>query len=442
MIDTVHFKVHNLKKHAKITAQLSTSDKKGETHAQIDQSILESFDGDKIRAILYHDRDGILPLRRRSSLFIPSSHYSISYDIDFQRDFIAFNVSVPKYTYSTNVLQYIPYYDQSAKPCYQMLRAFFEGFFKNYFVSTPDFSDVEICRVDLCYNQFFLNKQEALKYLDAQKELCVKYARSSSNKYRNYDTSLFYSTKRYSFKIYHKGTEFNKNDKKELANNNPKGFVIPELAHQADRILRYEMTFHRSGLDYVFKQDIVKNDDLAKNYNFIFTRMFNQNTRVATKHHEDFLSKTGSFFLNSIWENTNSKIMDYTENLNKLPFDLMLFECLFNRFWQKVKDYQLSVPLSVFDIKTKIDQANSTVDLKNTMRKKPKQKNSSGLLISSLLSQFVDIDTLKAYLPSSTFYDLKADLKKLGINMYNKNIGVPPPPLTYQEYKVYFGKYH
>jgi len=68
-----------------------------------------------------------------------------------------------------------------------------------------------------------------LKYLEQQKKLKDKYSRSSTNGAGDYDTSLTYKTKRYSFKIYHKGTEFRQNDKRKLADNNPTGIDIDDL---------------------------------------------------------------------------------------------------------------------------------------------------------------------------------------------------------------------
>ena len=201
MIDTIHFRIHDLEKNKVILNQLNTVNNEGFTDVQVSTETFETKKPSHVRAILYHDRDNLMPITRRSSLTIPSSHYTISYAINYHQDFIDFNLAVPKYYYATNVLQYINYFDQEEVATYSYLHKFFTDFFKRTLMSIPDDMDIEIRRLDMCYNQFFIDKNQALSYLDKQKEINIKYARSSKNSFRSYDTSLMYITKRYSFKI-------------------------------------------------------------------------------------------------------------------------------------------------------------------------------------------------------------------------------------------------
>ena len=59
-----------------------------------------------------------------------------------------------------------------------------------------------------------------------------------------------------------------------------------------------------------------------------------------------------------------------------------------------------------------------------------------------MLSQYMDVEKLKTYMEKRSFYRMKADLTKLGINMYNNNHTIPAPPIDYAEYRYIFGKYN
>lgn len=461
MLDTIHFRIHNLHKNATIKNQLATTDKKGSTSAEVSRSTLEILEGDKVRIHLFHDRDNILPFVRRSSFNIPSSHYTVSYTLNEVRDFIDFNVSIPKFEWGTNILQYIPYYDQSPTAMYNLISVFFKKFF-GYLNSTPDMEDLQICRLDLCYNQFFVDKQQALTYLKCQKELCVKYARSSKNNYRTYETSLFYHTRRYSFKIYHKGTEFEANDRKELLKRNAdnlhvltlsedqrhklershyKKASINKLQYEADRILRYEMTFRTSYMDYIIKHHIFKEADSKSIYTSVFKRMTQYDNSVARKVIDKFQNTSLSFYMKTDWDTPSKDLNIYVDNL-KGTFNFQIFDIMYQRFWKKVKDYQLNIPMTPYDVMAKINTVNSVTEIKNNMLPKRLQKSTKDvnrLLILAMLSQYMDVENLKRYLPKSSFFRMKGELNKIGINMYNNNHTIPAPPIDYLEYKYIFG---
>src|SRR5205085_12548093 len=130
---------------------------------------------------------------------------------------------------------------------YDLLISFLRKFFHwEFMMCTVQFTDVEINRIDVCFNQVFKSKDDALLYLEYQKRLKKKYARDENGVMRGYETSLMYVTSRYSAKIYHKGTEYEKHDKKEhLKYNKEKAtqyFKTEKLQAIADRVLRYELT--------------------------------------------------------------------------------------------------------------------------------------------------------------------------------------------------------
>ncbi|MBN8785456.1 MAG: hypothetical protein J0I84_00045, partial [Terrimonas sp.] len=216
MIDTIVLRIHNISKYKRLYDQFyrPTKEKNSITKAYIDEDSGEYMEMGYSAALVFHDNNRVLPLMHRSAVYVPSSHYSVSYVISTQKDFLEFNFSIPKYIWSTNVMQFINLFDNSETILFGELQKFITEFINDNCHERPLMDDIEINRIDFCYNQFFNSKDDALAYLAEQNKLLVKYARSSGNKFRSYDTSIMYVTRRYSFKIYHKGTEFAKNDYK------------------------------------------------------------------------------------------------------------------------------------------------------------------------------------------------------------------------------------
>ena len=107
MIDTVEFRVHDLKKHLRVAQWLDRHyAKSGKT-----VSIVEGEDPFTVEQkvnfrtrLRYHDTGNEHTVAHFNQL--RSDHYTIAYKIDYIRDFIAFNVSIPKYIYGTNILLY------------------------------------------------------------------------------------------------------------------------------------------------------------------------------------------------------------------------------------------------------------------------------------------------------------------------------------------------
>lgn len=113
--------------------------------------------------------------KRKSS----SSHYEFSYRIDWTQKYLEMNFSIPKYWHGTNVLMYVEHsWDKRYKmwenaqlqhninkaPDFFML--FIIHFFKMEFMfHEVDFHDVEINRIDVCFNAVFKTKADALYYL-------------------------------------------------------------------------------------------------------------------------------------------------------------------------------------------------------------------------------------------------------------------------------------
>ncbi|UAB75151.1 phage/plasmid replication protein [Mesoflavibacter sp. SCSIO 43206] len=189
--------------------------------------------------ILLVDKDSELLYTKntRGKVTLDSSNYNVVFDMLSSQDKIKFSLSIPKYLYGHSIAQFVPninspkFYqsaDRLTSPFFQAtiiqhrITSFIMGFLKDlsYLFSIPyqgDPQDIEIRRLDFCYNQFFRSKNEALEFLSAQKKIISKNKRKSAFS-KSEDTSLYYrnSKRTYLFKIYHKGSEFSKQGDSDL----------------------------------------------------------------------------------------------------------------------------------------------------------------------------------------------------------------------------------
>lgn len=438
MIDTIKITLNNVSKYPIIKTQYERATKEGSTVISIDEDTGEFLENTKIRAILHHDSNSLIPMLKRGSLHLASSNYDLSYQYHVQTDSINFEFSVPKYLYGTNILQFINYFDQDAESQYNKLMNFIKTFSDKHFIEKIDLSDLFLNRIDLCYNQFFASKFDAIKYLNEQKELLTKYARSTKNDYRSYETSLSYITKRYSFKIYHKGTEFKKHDKVKLANNNTTGENINDLQDISDKILRYEITFRKAQIDYLFKEKQL----YAPYVKDLMTRDSGEWLRILTpKSYKDQLrfTETGKNYSFG-----KLPLKDCLLN-DTVYFSFPIFKEIYNFFWDYVKKYQLNCKMSVYDVMKKVDQKNAERDSINDPALRRKMSfNKPMITVLALLSQTYSLDELRksGLMPKTTFFRYQSKLKKLGFTSLNRLADIPPPSLDYLEYKYYFGKHH
>ena len=192
----------------------------------IDQNVnlVKYMEGTKIREY-YHNING----KYRISSGMPH----IAYTCRPQKNTIEFNFSIPKYLYGHSLAEFIPqrgsdnYYKYasdiiSSLDCqgdilYDRLMNFIEKFLctleEEFDLSHKiNRERIEIKRLDMCYNQYFESKSEALAYLEMQKKIEKKGMQRNSNKVIYYDTSFFYQASNSSaFKVYHKGTEYKQN---------------------------------------------------------------------------------------------------------------------------------------------------------------------------------------------------------------------------------------
>jgi len=298
MIDTISLQLSDLKKHEVLVNQL-----------RIHHSGFRKFDAKG--KLLNHEF--LLPevsMRGKEKITFrvlntASSHYKIICVVDHHKDCVTFSFSIPKYFYGHNIAQAVqnpnePKFNFTMKEWediaslgFERLWSYVLTFFDEQFPTVQiDYTQLKLKRLDLCYNQVFRSKHDALEYLELQKSVKKKHLRETNQMaeqmYQVYSSSIFYSNQDYSVKIYHKGTEYQKNDKvqHELINHQKKQtiFQTEYLQEFSDKILRYEITIRPSYMSYLYNTKVFrKNSKQFQTWKAIFNKIKNVYTRANNK---------------------------------------------------------------------------------------------------------------------------------------------------------------
>lgn len=291
--DTIKLKLKNLRKHKDIDALCRNSedviayevhpDSGGRKKGSLEDGMYLVYDVvTEHREIIYEKSGNKSEYSRLHNRYNPSSHYKILVRRNVPKDCLFFEFSLPKYYYGTNVIQTIenPFekeflhlegltdqYQFHAEHGFARLVVMIKNFFKREFPMCPiDFDEVEILQHDYCFNQVFKTRQDALRYLDLQKNIKKTYLRPESSNYQVYPTSIFISGSGYKAEIYHKGTEYEINDRPKHEHINakfqksglPRPFNVEYLQSLADRTLRYEVSVKREKFSYLYNTKIFR----------------------------------------------------------------------------------------------------------------------------------------------------------------------------------------
>lgn len=293
MIDTIGLELRDLKKHEGVVNIL-----------RLTKGGYKKYDGRGVS--LNHEI--LMPevSRRAKEKFMykvketASSHYKLIITVDWFDDVIKFNFSVPKYFYGHNIAQAVQSpcdkdfnftyhsFDEIKDLGYQRMMRYLYTFFDSEFPTIKiDYTDLKLKRLDLCYNQIFQTSNDALEYLELQKSVKKKFLREQQG-CQTFETSIFYWNKNYSVKIYHKGTEYKKNDKNEHIRINTikkaNIFDVEYLQQISDRILRYEITIRPSYMSYLYNNYLFRsNSKQFKTWKKIYNQVKNINLRFDKK---------------------------------------------------------------------------------------------------------------------------------------------------------------
>lgn len=494
MIDTLVLRIHNIRKYRSVLKTLDQFNNKGYTTqtAKVDGKEIQ-----RLRDTGLHNTGEILDILKmnRTGEFLvktqyakhagASSHYTFAWMANHTANFIEFNFSIPKYVYGSNVLMFIDHLgdrDFNFTECQQLqhnfdravprLERFLSEFFKLEFpFTTFDFRDIEVNRIDVCFNQLFRTKQESLKYLGYQKRQKKKYSREDQKGMQDWETSLMYKTQRYSAKVYHKGTEYKKNDLKEHTKiNKEKGkqyFKTEQYQAFADRILRYELTIRNMELNYLHKTHIFrKGCPHFKKYFKVYEEVQNaiqKNDRIskkigelpdeekaAYKKEHPYIKidpdhrKVYKWVLNLLNKRTVFRLAvdDEAKQYNK---QMVVYDCSDAHFCKKllalcfeklvsfIKEYQIKELPEEEKIAKLIDHYN----LRHPKGKLPKREMLGYYADLLRLGSFREVQKFN-YKSRATHFRFRARFKKIGITDSNliplTEDGIPEAELNLRDY--------
>lgn len=488
MLDTITLRLHDLQKnHQFVNALLRYDTGTLVSESQINRKENQTFLNIKYLDFLNEQKTMII---YKGTFYEPSSNYNLTYFINSKNDYIEFSFSIPKFLYGHNIAQFVPHANESrynfikykndlfegnVRDVYKRLTVFIESFFNWLYPSCFSMNvisrtDIEINRLDFCFNQFFDTKEDALKYLQYQKRLKKNFTRENNKGAQTYETSIFYNTDRYSVKIYHKGTEYQKKDKKqhEKINNEArvKGerspFNIAELSNVADKILRYELTTRKTFMSYLYRTKIYLVNDkfwILYKKNYLLMRSINQKFENACKKkdetkialilklkykqdkfirqsadvYEKVTNKDVRFFMNikrnhflmnqSFEESINLRTKNLT-NIDFVKFDFEIFNLLYLKFKEFYFDFQIQEKVFLNDFVNRVKSYNEKQSYikKHVPELKAKKINASGLNQFVLLLETYTMDEIRSMsiFSERTFFYYKSKLKKL--ELYKQNV--------------------
>lgn len=405
MIDTINLSILNIKDYAQTVQFLKATDKE-KTETILSNDNIPKHNTDTFLAYNYYaDNGNIIALNSRSFYNSPSSSYKISYNLNFAKNTLEFNISVPKYTMRTNVFQFLEYYNTNEYTTWKLFRQFVKKFVSNF----PDkikACDVAITRIDLCYNQIFNSYEDSKSYLKNLETNLKTIVRKPSNLVVYGDNGLAYLTSTGYYKIYHKGDEFKKHDARELQKTG--GIDIAYLQKIADRTLRYETTIRAGKIKRLFSSDKAKY--LFENY----------------QHYQD------SGYIPKYFTMLHA---DYCEKFT---------DTLFSFLWNEFINQTIAIQTTNNESKEIIFQKIRDTCKLNVLVGKKRNKREIDFIETALLSFHLDLkEVYKAgFMKESTYYKKKAMLKSVGLNTINTVNIIAIPPINFDAYKIHLGYLH
>jgi len=334
MIDTVTLELHDLELHEGVVRILRNV-----------EGGYTKYDGNSKTGTIdreinvYHDSDKQKERIIFKPKMQPSSHYKVIFWINKHKNCITFSFSIPKYFYSHNIAQAVCNANErdfnftnfnvetQIDLGFRRFHQYIDTFFANEFPTCKIHNScIELRRLDFCFNQIFKSKGMALEYLELQRNVRKKHMRDESTKSNNYKTAIFYFNDSYSVKIYHKGSEFQKNDRQELERINSYGkmnFDCQYLQEFSDRILRYEITIRPQYMSYLYNANIFrKGSSQFSTWKKMYNKVKNRNKQVERQKFWTELDKRKMY---DVLINLYESRVDKTTKLKMFDFLHYLF---------------------------------------------------------------------------------------------------------------------
>jgi len=485
MIDTIVLRIHDLQKYQKV-CDFILSDRKGTS-----QGVAYEKEMTALRFQYLHFTDtNSSRMMYRSYIKTPSHNYDVTIALIQFRDYIEISFSIPKYLYGTNVMMFTKHHDEKYlidmteeqdlrkifEYTFKMLSTFIRSIFDRLFPENHgiDLRDVELKRLDLCFNQVFQSEHDAKMYLMYQKMIKKKGARQLSESKQTYETSIFYSTEYYAAKIYHKGTEYRKHDKlKHLAANKKYGYEhfpiddkggVLGIESVSDRILRYEISFKKSFMQYYYWRYYYRKDvESVKKKKLIHRKMTNEmvniDRTVDLEKKKVLLSEYRKKWTKP-YEHVRrdvQRLYDFAPIFMILPsrdmidemsmesdfydgkhicvgrrqlFSKFLYNQMVHSFMEFYENFQVKEKVYFHDAMRRIADFNDKAEVLTSAGHKTAKMYRGSMEKINLLLQHYSIDELKTLniLPKRTFYEWKKRLKAIGIE--NTNVATISIPVS------------
>lgn len=426
MIDTLILKYHGLKD-LNLDRNQTTAEK------------VAVYSSDVKEFLRYPDSGNYISMLRVQKLQEHSYGYEAACFVDQQNDCLTINFSLPKFQYSTNVLQLIDHnklgdiagcsVEYQLAGLYHRFISVVKHAFFHWFSRDIDLSRAEITRIDFCFNAFFNSVESLDLYYDALRDIKKKFARISGTNYSPWETSLNFVTDSHSFKVYKKGPEYKKHDgKAHKALNKRLGRSVIDTDRVFDfagKILRYEVTGRNAWLSSRYVK-ILKASRPG---------LWNINKEDVKKYSR----RTFRFFLKAdpLDLAINSLAPTIKEHSFRAEFSEELLISCFLSFWEYVKQFQVTV-MTYPEMLFMIEKYNDGL----TKGRIPIAFN----MFCKMVADGNSIDLIKQmdFFPLRTFYRYK----KIFLKLFGKNVSnttIFTPLLDYSEYQkllmAYFGSY-
>ena len=218
---------------------------------------------------IINDRTLGTEIKRRynDNIFVGSYDYRINYWC-YSENKLFLEFSVPKYVYGHNIyLLYPSQLEQALDGVYHELL--------NHFGAFPHYKNWIIQRLDVCYAWRYQDQATAERILEALRML--EYPRKLRQPYK---TGVMWKGGKYSPKFYLKLQDFRKHDLQRLIKKDAeRAYQLLELC---SGVLRFEITFRKFSLDYLFEnkssityKDLLENDFIPKTLTEYLNKLIN-----------------------------------------------------------------------------------------------------------------------------------------------------------------------
>lgn len=324
--DTIRFKLKNLENYEGIAHALSSGSKI------------------TIGGMKYTKRESKFGEVKEDNVVIAklsSASYDINYFIDMTSKSATFEFSVPKYIYGNNLSEFP---NQRGNEYHDLL-IFLIDFFNLEFKLPINLTDIEILRIDICYNYHFKTEENKNLYKNHLEYIFKSHFKEHSTISYSQHNTVMYKTQDYSFKIYDKGEEFLKHDFSKIMKVKGREYAT-KLLIESRKIMRCEITYRKRKISYDFFSQLNRTNQVSltfKQYFKVLKKDYNNCQSILDKltlRTNNFIFKDKPDLKTELLKVVNTKSNQYHKYSN-VPLDLFIktVETLKAKYGKETKPY-------------------------------------------------------------------------------------------------------